>query len=141
MRNQLTRHCPVWCIAEHRHPEMPHEGRTGRISGHGESASGEAWFEVRAVHYQPLEDVAPDEGWSPFVEVAHHSGGRYQVVNLEPVDAIQLAQALLRSADEAGSGRCQMSGAFGKKLRVMRDAQRGLPYDSRLPARFLQERQ
>ncbi|MBB4944169.1 hypothetical protein FHR32_008572 [Streptosporangium album] len=76
-----------------------HEGETHtlRVSRRYEPRMPES-VDVRVVQYL-AEEACPV--WHPFVEIAHHVGGRYRIINLTPQEARRLAATLLACADQA----------------------------------------
>ena len=102
--------CPHWCALDHTGAEtaLLHEGetRTLAVSRTYDPRVPES-VDVRVVQYlqDSLDGAGPDAPeWHPTVELAHHVGHRYRVINLSADEARRLAADLLACADQTGDG-------------------------------------
>ena len=108
--HQLSQ-CPDWCAQDPvAHPLFAHASESS-VVGLRLGADATQYLEIRVVQCVPAHDepetaTVAEPGWSPFIEVAHHSEGRYRVLNLSPDAARAAARLLWESADrlEAGGG-------------------------------------
>lgn len=94
--------CPDWCRLQHASsPVFVHEGPTHELVLSRPRDAEPECLKVRTVEYLPLELPDPGGPWGPIVEVEHHVGDRYRVINLTSDDARQIAALLLRAASLA----------------------------------------
>lgn len=98
----LVRSCPAWCARHHAaSPPISHYGLGNQLHLQMGSRGVAESVEVRTVQYLPEADGPA--GWLPFVELAHHLGDRYRMMNLTGPEARELATHLLRCADDLES--------------------------------------
>ena len=104
----VTGQCPPWCA--HNHSGNPcgtafyHASETtsvtlsasGGLAGAGRVDTGPDRLDVQTAQYLPDDPGEP--AWSPAVEIAVHSGGRYRLIGLTPEEATELARLLLEAA-------------------------------------------
>jgi hypothetical protein len=97
----VTEPCPHWCAGDH-----PSDGG-GAVFYHASAATsvtisqqdGRAApdrLDVQTAQYLPDEPGEP--AWSPTVEIAVHTDGRYRLIGLTPEEAHELAAMLARAA-------------------------------------------
>lgn len=104
MKLPPTAECPAWCRLPHGDRPTSHQGRAVVVPvGRGDTK--EEFLEIRTVQYTAdtagMSDFTPE--LMPFVEVAHHAGGRYRLINLAWPQAAALVEALLHCAEAANS--------------------------------------
>lgn len=91
--------CPSWCRLEHQQtPVLVHEGETYRLMMTRRREGEVEFLKVRTVEYLPLDIPDGTDPWGPMVEVEHHVGDRYRVLNLTSENARDLAILLLSAA-------------------------------------------
>lgn len=91
--------CPEWCRLQHAStPVFVHEGPTHVINLSRPREVLTEQMKVRTVEYLPLELPDATGLWGPIVELEHHVGDRYRVINLTSEDARSFAAVLLRAA-------------------------------------------
>ena len=111
----VTGQCPDWC-ARHHPPD------TGGLAFYHASETtsvtiSRPWgltvpdrLEVQTAQYLPDDPGEP--AWSPAIEIAVHTGGRYRLIGLTPEEARELAFLLASAADLVSStGRQHRTGA------------------------------
>jgi len=91
--------CPSWCrLAHQQAPVLVHEGETYRLMMTRPREGEVEFLKVRTVEYLPLDIPDGIDAWGPMVEVEHHAGDRYRVLNLTGENARDLAILLLSAA-------------------------------------------
>jgi hypothetical protein len=105
------RTCPSWCRLEHHEtPVLIHEGETYGLMMNRPREGETEFLKIRTVEHLPLDIPDGSEPWGPLVELEHHVGDRYRVLNLTSQDARDLAVLLLaaaaRSDEPSPSGTC-----------------------------------
>jgi hypothetical protein len=94
--------CPSWCQLVHGPmPALAHESDTHLVTLSHPREGHDEFLSVRTVEYLPLDMPDPTESWGALVEIEHHVGDRYRVINLTAEDARKLSAHLLSSADES----------------------------------------
>ena len=90
--------CPDWCVMTHP-AGLPlwHEGREAEIATTAES--GDERLSLKRVRYS--SDMG-DAQVGSFIEIAHHIGERYRLINLSDDQARELAAALLAAIAAGG---------------------------------------
>jgi hypothetical protein len=99
--NQSSFRCPSWCQLVHdQQVPLAHEGETLRLDLGQPQGEQLQFLKIRTAQYRPLE--ADDEtACEAFVEIEHHAGNRYRVMNLTSEEARVLAARLVASATQA----------------------------------------
>ena len=103
----VTDQCPPWCVREH--PAEAHgavfyhasETVSVTLSQPGPGCAGTMPDRLDVQTAQYLPDDPGEPAWSPAVEIAVHSGGRYRLIGLTPDEARQLARMLASAAEIA----------------------------------------
>jgi hypothetical protein len=94
--------CPSWCQLVHGpSPVLAHESDTHLVTLSHPREGHDEFLSVRTVEYLPLDMLDSTESWGALVEIEHHVGDRYRVINLTAEDARKLAAHLLSCADES----------------------------------------
>lgn len=113
MRTLRTTDCPAWCCLAHRGDSLiSHEGHA-IIVPIGRSDNGGEFLEVRTVQYFGDDSGTANSASDhvPFVEVAHHIGGQYRLINMSSTQTRAFVDALLRCAEvgksDTGADPCQ----------------------------------
>lgn len=106
--------CPSWCRLIHdSSPVLAHESDTHQVTLGLPREGHDEFLTVRTVEYLPLDMPDITESWGALVEIEHHVGGRYRVINLTPEDARKLAALVLLSADESEDRARDLSFVLG----------------------------
>jgi hypothetical protein len=98
----VTDHCPHWCTRDHSADACgtafyhASETTSVTIARPGGRTVPER-LDVQTAQYLPDDPSEP--AWSPAVEIAVHTGGRYRLIGLTPEEARQLARILANAAD------------------------------------------
>jgi hypothetical protein len=97
-----TAHCPHWCARDHSAEPCGtafyHASETSLVTFSGAAdPGGPERVDVQTAQYLPDDPGEP--AWSPRVELAVHTGGRYRLIGLTPGEARELATLLARAAD------------------------------------------
>jgi hypothetical protein len=101
--------CPRWCARDHSADAggtaFYHAGEMASVAiSRPGGPHAQDRFDVQTAQYLPDDPGEP--AWSPAVEIAVHTGGRYRLIGLTPEEARQLAGMLARAADLiSGAGR------------------------------------
>jgi hypothetical protein len=100
----VTEHCPHWCHRDHSadpcgtafyHASETTSVAIARPGGGGLTVPER--LDVQTAQYLPDDPSEP--AWSPTVEIAVHTGGRYRLIGLTPEEARELAALLAKAAD------------------------------------------
>jgi hypothetical protein len=111
----VTDQCPHWCARDHAADTCGtafyHASETASVAiSRDGGLTVPDRLDVQTAQYLPDEPGEP--AWSPAVEIAVHTGGRYRLIGLTPEEARELAALLAQAADAvtvAGSRRLSPS--------------------------------
>ncbi|WP_420821601.1 DUF6907 domain-containing protein [Pseudonocardia acidicola] len=93
--------CPTWCVmhGSSNHSALWHVSEAHLLElGRSAEPRRKESLDVRAAQY--LSDDSDGATWEPAVELAHHVGNRYRVIQLTPADARRIAELLSHAADD-----------------------------------------
>jgi hypothetical protein len=98
----VTNHCPHWCTRDHSadpcETAFYHASETTSVNiARPGGRTVPDRLDVQTAQYLPDDPGEP--AWSPAVEIAVHTGGRYRLIGLTPEEARKLAGILARAAD------------------------------------------
>ncbi len=98
----VTDHCPHWCTRDHSAdacgPAFYHASETASVTiARPGGLTAPDRLDVQTAQYLPDDPSEP--AWSPAVEIAVHTGGRYRLIGLTPEQARELAAMLAQAAD------------------------------------------
>ena len=98
----VTDHCPHWCSRDHAADTCGtvfyHASETTSvIIARPDDLTAPDRLDVQTAQYLP--DDPAESAWSPTVEIAVHTGGRYRLIGLTPEEARELAAMLAQAAD------------------------------------------
>ncbi len=98
----VTDQCPHWCTRDHSAdtcgPAFYHASETTSVAiSRTGGLTVPDRLDVQTAQYLPDDPGEP--AWSPAVEIAVHTGGRYRLIGLTLEEARELAAMLARAAD------------------------------------------
>lgn len=101
-RDRHPHKCPPWCQLEHKAAQaLSHESETFRLMMTRPREGQVEFLKVRTAEYIQMDVADSVDVWGPMVEIEHHIGDRYRVLNLTAENARDLAILLLNAAARA----------------------------------------